>query len=207
MQTQKPRTVYWLDDNLYLNITNKCSNNCFFCFRNFKKGVGGFNLKFIKEPDSETVINELDENLFSRRWKEIVFCGFGEPTSRLDMLLEVARWIRKRNPRIPIRLDTNGHAYALNKGRKVVEELKFVGLTKVGVSLNGYDDLTYNENCKPKIEKAYETTLDFVRKAKKLLEVEVSAVRMPELDIYKVGKIVDELGVPFKIREYIPCIW
>ena len=133
---EKPRIVYWLDNNLYLNITNKCSNNCWFCFRNFKQGVGGFNLKLKAEPTTNQIITELEEALAARRWGEVVFCGFGEPTERLDVLLAVARWIRQRcGSSLSVRLDTNGHGYELNKGRDVVEELKAAGVFKVSVEV------------------------------------------------------------------------
>lgn len=82
--------VYWLGENLYLNITNKCSNNCYFCLRNFRDGVGGFNLKLGKEPSVNEVINELRKVVNLKNWNEIVFCGFGEPLERLDCVLEIA---------------------------------------------------------------------------------------------------------------------
>jgi TatD family-associated radical SAM protein len=204
----KPRTVYWLDNSLYLNITNRCSNNCWFCFRSFKQGVGNFNLKLKEEPMAATVIAELQEAVALRNWSEVVFCGFGEPTERLDLLLEVAQWIKMHHPRILIRLDTNGHGYALNKGRDVAKELKAVGVSKVSVSLNGHNEETYGENCRPQFNGAFEAVLEFVTKAKKAeLEVEVSAVRMPEVDNQKVKAIAESMGVPFRIREYIPCFW
>ena len=154
------------------------------------------------------MISELEKTLQSRRWSQIVFCGFGEPTERLDVLLEVAKWVHAHHRAVPIRLDTNGHGYALNPERNVVEELKIAGVTKSSVSLNGHDEKTYRENCKPKIERGFETVLDFVKKAKEAgLDVEVSAVRMPEVDINKVREIVEVLGVPFRVRDYIPCFW
>jgi TatD family-associated radical SAM protein len=123
-------------------------------------------------------------------------------------LLEVAQWIKAHYPRILIRLDTNGHGYALNKGRDVAKELKAAGVSKVSVSLNGHNEETYSENCRPKFTGAFEAVLEFVTKAKKAeLEVEVSAVRMPEVDIPKVKAITESMGVPFRIREYIPCFW
>ena len=125
VREEKPRTVYWLGDNLYLNMTNRCSNNCIFCIRNFRNGVGGFNLKLSKEPSVAKVISELEEVIHKRNWNEIVFCGFGEPTERLDCLLEVARWIRRHYGKpLVVRVNTNGHGYALNAGRDVVEELE-----------------------------------------------------------------------------------
>ena len=205
----KPRTVYWLENSLYLNITNRCSNNCWFCFKNFKQGVGGFNLKLKEEPTTAQVIAELEEALAMRSWSEVVFCGFGEPTERLDVLLEVARWIKNRGgSSLRIRLDTNGHGFVLNKGRDVAKELKAAGVSKVSVSLNGHDAETYSENCRPKFNGGFDAVLEFVKKAKAAeLEVEVSAVRMPEVDIEKVKAVAEVLGVPFRIRDYIPCFW
>jgi GTP 3',8-cyclase len=206
---EKPRIAYWLDNNLYLNITNKCSNNCWFCFRNFKQGVGDFNLKLEREPTTAEVKAELEAALPLRRWGEVVFCGFGEPTARLDVLLEVARWIQKRyGGSVPIRVDTNGHGYALNKGRDVAQKLHAAGVNKVSVSLNGHDEASYAENCRPQFEGGFAAVLDFIRKAKRTgLDVEVSAVRMPEVDLKKVEAVAKSLGVPLRIRKYIPCFW
>jgi len=204
----KPKTVYWLENKLYLNITNRCSNCCFFCLRNFKKGVGGFNLKLASEPSIDQIERELEEFLNMRRWDEVVFCGFGEPTERLDVLLEVTRWIRQHCGRpLTIRLNTNGHAYALNPGKDVVGELKAAGVDKVSVSLNAGDGDTYAEICKPTLPNAYEIVIDFIKKAKPLLQVEASAVRMPEVDIPKAQSVAESLGVKFRIREYIPCFF
>ncbi len=207
---EKPRIVYWLDDNsLYLNITNQCSNNCWFCLRNFKRGVGGFNLKLERAPTTAEVKAELEAALGLRRWDEVVFCGFGEPTARLDVLLEVARWLRERSGgSVPIRVDTNGHGYVLNKGRNVAEELRSAGVSSVSVSLNGHDEASYAENCRPVCGGGFATVLEFVKKAKTAgLDVEVSAVRMPEVNIELVKAVVESLGVPLRIRDYIPCFW
>jgi len=206
---EKPRIAYWLDNSLYLNITNKCSNNCWFCIRNFKRGVGGFHLKLEREPTTAEVKAELEVALALRRWGEVVFCGFGEPTARLDVLLEVARWIRERcGSSVPIRVDTNGHGYVLNKGRDVAEELRDAGVSSVSASLNGHDEASYAENCRPEFAGGFAAVLEFVKKAKKAgLDVEVSAVRMPEVNLEKVGAVAEALGVHLRIRDYIPCFW
>ncbi|MCJ7720876.1 radical SAM protein, partial [Candidatus Bathyarchaeota archaeon] len=73
---------------------------------------------------------------------------------------------------------------------------------------NGHDAETYSENCRPKFNGGFDAVLDFVKKAKAAeLEVEVSAVRMPEVDIEKVKAVAAALGVPFRMRDYIPCFW
>ena len=209
VREEKLRTVYWLDNSLYLNITNRCSNNCWFCFRNFKQGVGGFNLKLEREPTTAEVKAELEAALGLRRWGEVVFCGFGEPTARLDALLAVVRWIRKRcGGSVPNRVDTNGHGYALNKGREVAQELRDAGVSKVSVSLNGHDEASYAGNCRPEFSGGFAAVLEFVRKTKEAgLDVEVSAVRMSEVDVEKVGAVAESLGVPLRVRDYIPCFW
>ena len=208
VREEKPRIVYWLDNSLYLNITNKCSNRCWFCFRNYKKGVGGFNLKLEKEPTVTEVKAELQKALGLRRWGEVVFCGFGESTARLDVLLEVARWIRERYGSVPVRLDTNGHGYLLNEGRAVAVELQAAGISKVSVSLNGHDEESYMENCRPEFVGGFAAVVNFVKKAKKAgLDVEVSAVRMPEVNMEEVKAVAESLGVPLRIRDYIPCFW
>jgi cyclic pyranopterin phosphate synthase len=205
---ESPKIVYWIDNTLYLNITNHCSNNCYFCLKRYRRGVNGFNLKLTKEPPTAEITDALAEVLHMRSWTGLVFCGFGEPTERLDVLLEVARWIRQHYGRpLQIRLDTNGHGYVLNSGRDLAAELKAAGVDKASVSLNAGDAETYVEICKPVFPKAYEAVLGFICKAKLVLDVEVTAVRLPEVDLTQVQSVADSLCVPFKIREYIPCFF
>lgn len=200
-------TVYWLRENLYLNITNHCPNNCFFCLRNFKKGVGGFNLKLQREPTLNEILDELQGVINIRYWREIVFCGFGEPLARLDCVLEVSRWIRRCYGKyVTLRVDTNGQGYLLNKERMVLEELKEAGVDKISVSLNAHDAETYEEICRPSFKNAFENVLKFIEKAKSFFD-EVTAVALPEVDLQKVGQLAEKMGVKFRVREYIPCFW
>lgn len=205
---QEPRTVYWLDDKLYLNITNKCPNQCIFCFRKFKRGVGDFTLKLDKEPSFEQITSEVEEAMRRRPWKEVVFCGFGEPTERLDVLIEVAKWIRQNFSRsTTVRVNTNGQGYILNPDREVVEELRDAGIKKVSISLNASSETEYDEICKPLSPGAFTAVVEFVKKARDTLDTEVSAVTTPEVDLQKVKKLATELGVKFRIRQCVPCFW
>jgi cyclic pyranopterin phosphate synthase len=208
IKRKSPSVVYWLGENLYLNITNKCPNNCYFCLKNFKEGVGGFNLKLTEEPSVNEIVNELRKAANLKNWKEIVFCGFGEPLERLDCVLEVSQWIKKHYGKtIHIRVDTNGQGYLLNPNREVVEELKKAGIDKVSVSLNAQNKETYNQICKPTFENAFESVLEFILKAKEVFDVEITAVTVPEADISKIKEIADEMGVKFRVRQYIQCVW
>ncbi len=207
IREEKPRTVYWLDDKLYLNITNKCSNRCIFCFRNFKRGVGGFTLKLAEEPSFEQVRNELTEAMRRKSWSEIVFCGFGEPTERLDLLLELARWIKKHCGDVSVRLNTNGHGSVLNPNRDVAAELKAAGFSKVSVSLNAGDEETYNETCKPSFTGAFAAVVEFIEKTKTVLDVEVTAVTTPEVDLHKAEALAKQMNVNFRLRQCMPCFW
>jgi TatD family-associated radical SAM protein len=180
----------------------------FFLHQTLQARSRRFNLKLAQEPSIEQITGELAEVLNLRAWDEVIFCGFGEPTERLDILLSVALWIRQNYGRpLKIRLNTNGHGYVLNPDIDVAGELKAVGVDEVSVSLNSGDEESYLEICKPTFPGAYEAVLDFVAKAKDILEVEVTAVRMSEVDLAKVQAVADGLGVKFRVREYIQCFY
>jgi len=201
-----PSIVYWLGNKLCLNITNRCSNDCYYCFRRYKNGIGDFNLKLLREPSQKEIIKQLKEVINRKHWNEIVFCGFGEPTARLDCLLEITRWIKKHFG-TAVRIDTNGHGHLLNPGRDVIKELKDAGVDKISVSLNAHDEATYIEVCKPQFEKAFENVLKFIEKAGREFDTEITTITIPEVDIQKVRKIAEKMGVKFRIRQYIPCFW
>ncbi len=164
-------------------------------------------MKMSEEPSFEDIITEIEESIRQRTWEEIVFCGFGEPTARLDLLLELARYLKKRVSNIPIRVNTNGHGKLLNSNRAVVTEMKTAGVERVSVSLNAGDEETYNEVCNPNIVGAFEAVLDFTLEAKQKLEVEVTAVTTPEIDISKVEVLAKKLGANLRLRQCIPCFW
>ncbi len=166
-------------------------------------------MKLEHEPTVGELEAELEAVLGLRRWSEVVFCGFGEPTERLDVLLEVARrLVEWCGDAILIRVDTNGHGYVLNEGRDVAGELRDAGVSSVSVSLNGHNEVSYAENCRPKFSGGFASVVDFVKEAKAAgLSVEVSVVRIPEIDIEKVKVVAESLNVPLRIRDYIPCFW
>jgi len=198
--------VYWLGENLYVNITNRCSNNCYFCLRKYKDGINGFNLKLSNGPTPERILAEIQEVINKRQWKEIVFCGFGEPLERLDAVLEVTRRIEKYYA-IGVRVDTNGQGQLLNKDRDVVRELKDAGVDRVSISLNAHNEQTYNLVCKPYFKNAFAEILGFIKRATKKLDTEITTVTIPEVNIAEVREIATRMGAKFRTREYIPYFW
>ena len=143
-----------------------------------------------------------------RIWVELVFCGFGEPTVELDNLLAIARWVKQHNQRpLKLRVNTNGLGYLLNPGREIPEELKAAGIYMVSVSLNAENQKVYEEVCRPTINGSYEAVVNFIKSASSILQVEATAVRIPEVDLDRIKAVAKGLGVPFRIREYIPCFY
>ncbi|KKG18600.1 metallo cofactor biosynthesis protein [Methanosarcina sp. 2.H.T.1A.6] len=192
-------TIYYeAHNNLYLNLTNRCSADCVFCIRNFADGVYGYDLRLSKEPSTEELIEAL-EGLDLSNYKEIVFTGLGEPTLRFDVVLAVTRWLKNRG--IRVRLDTNGHAALINPELDVVSELKKAGMDSISVSLNAESEEKYNKLCRPVHKNAYRSVLDFVKGAKEAgISTRVTVVKIPEIDVEKCRKLSEELGSDFHIR-------
>ena len=132
----------------------------------------------------------------------MVFTGFGEPTERLDLVIRVIKYIKRRH-HIHTRLDTNGHGYLLNPGRDVVEELQEAGLDRVSVSLNAHNKELYKKICRSEFEDAFNSVIDFVKRSKDVFDTEITAVDIDEVDMNKMKKLAEEINVRFRKREYI----
>ncbi|MBI4335034.1 MAG: YchF/TatD family DNA exonuclease [Candidatus Omnitrophica bacterium] len=195
---EKAKVAYPIRDSLYLNITNRCTSECDFCVRYFSDHVKGHKLRLEKEPAAAEVINALGD---IGRYREIVFCGYGEPTLRLDVLKEVAAVVKKRGR--SVRLVTNGHGNLINK-RPIAAEL--AGLVdRVSVSLNVDNEEKYEKICRPRFGKGtFEEVKRFTSDCKKSgLKVEVTCLDLPGTDIDRCRSIAaDELGVEFRLRRH-----
>ncbi len=190
----EPTIAYKIRDNLYLNITNRCSNVCTFCIRFHTDYVKGHNLRLMKEPTSEELIAQIGD---PTRFKEIVFCGYGEPTLRLDVIKEVSQWIKQRGGKV--RINTNGHGNLINK-RNILPELQGL-VDSLSISLNAQDEETYNRLCRPLIKGAYQGVIDFIREAKRYIpHVVATVVEMEGVDIDACKRLAESLGVSLKIR-------
>ncbi|CAG1065442.1 putative metal-dependent hydrolase YcfH [uncultured bacterium] len=195
----KAQIAYPIRKSLYLNITNRCSNHCSFCAKFQSYTVKGHYLRLRQEPTFAEVIAAVGPDP-EEKYDEIVFCGFGEPLIRLDVVKQVGMHLKRRGCKI--RIDTDGLANLVH-GRNVLPELMFVDT--ISVSLNAPDSATYQKLIKtPFGDDAYPAILYFLRQAKKFIpKVIASAVAVPGLDVEATRKVAeDELGVKFRVREY-----
>jgi GTP 3',8-cyclase len=198
-----PVLAYVLGEGLYLNVTSACTLACVFCpkIRDGDFIVGAYDLRLTDRPAAEEVFAAAVATGLAGR-SEVVFTGFGEPTLRLDLVLEVTRRLRAAGVN-RVRVDTDGLA-SLRAGRDVVPELAAAGVTAVSVSLNAADAATYARICPSRFgTSAYPAVQDFIRRAAHgLPEVAGSAVALPGLVEADCRRVVEELGARFRWRPY-----
>ncbi len=153
--------LYKVHDNLYVNLTNRCPCACTFCLRQTMDRVGESDSLWLKEePDFETVAAEFDR-FDMNAYREVVFCGFGEPTERFDLLLRVAKYIKETWGK-PVRINTNGLGSLIN-GRDIAPELKGL-VDTVSISLNTPDKDAYLKLVRPKFgEQSFDALLSFAK--------------------------------------------
>ncbi len=188
--------AYKIRDSLYLNITNRCTNACSFCVRFHTDYVKGHNLRLSREPDIEELKDAIGD---PKAYREVVFCGYGEPLIRLDLVKTLAGWIKERGGRV--RVNTNGHANLIH-GRNILPEL--AGLVdSLSISLDAPDEETYNRLCRPLIKGAFQGVIEFIKEAKRFIpEVTVTVVDVNGVDIDRCKEIASELGVKFRLRKF-----
>lgn len=204
MNPEAPRVLaYPLGDALYLNLTSACTLACVFCpkIRDGDFTVGGFDLRLARAPEADEVWAAVEAAGLAGR-SEVVFTGFGEPTRRLAVLLEIAGRLRAQGV-LRVRVDTDGLA-SLREGRDVVPELAAAGVTALSVSLNAADAATYARICpSPHGEAAYGAVREFIRRAAAAIpDVAASCVAMPELSEADCRRAAAELGARFRWRPY-----
>lgn len=195
--------VYTLEGKIYINLTNKCTNNCVFCIRAIKDDVVGADL-FLKTEDftAQDVIDQLKKFKMS---DEIVFCGYGEPIIKLDILKEVAKYIKENYPNVKIRVNTNGQGNLIHK-RDIIPELKPL-IDRISVSLNGENEEEYERISKPNLKNTYSAVKDFISECVKAgidtTATVVSGYKGYEVDVQKCEEITKSLGAKFRERPWI----
>lgn len=193
---EKAEIAYKIRDSLYLNITNRCTNKCYFCVKFRSDYVKGHRLTLANEPSEDEIKKEIGD---PTSYKEIVFCGYGEPLQRLDTVKNISGWIKEKGGKV--RINTNGHANLIHK-RNVLPELKGL-VDSISISLDAHDEETYNKICRPLFKNAFNEVIKFIEQAKALVpDVQVTIVELEGVDTSKCRKLADSLGVKLRIRRF-----
>jgi TatD DNase family protein len=194
---ERAKIAYVIRNSIYLNITNRCSNRCTFCIRASSEYVKGHRLALDREPSVDDITAALGD---VSPYDEVVFCGYGEPTERLDVVKEVARWVKSRGK--PVRLVTNGEGDLIN-GRSIASEL--AGLVdRVSVSVNTTDPAQFDALCRSEFgPAAHPAALKFVESCRGVIpDIEITAVGAPGVDMQAVEALARKMGVKFRARQY-----
>ena len=191
--------IYKIGNNLYINLTNRCSNRCTFCVRDQSAEYEGYSL-WLKEgePTAGQIIAEIGDPC---KYEEIVFCGYGEPTYRLEAIKQISGYVHMNGGKT--RLNTNGHGNIINE-RDIAGEL--VGLVDgINISLNAPDKEGYDALCRPIIDGAYEGMIDFAKACKAAgLNCWFSVVDcIGEAAVARCREIAKSVGIPLRVRAFI----
>ncbi|MES9968457.1 MAG: TatD family nuclease-associated radical SAM protein [Candidatus Thiodiazotropha sp.] len=187
---------YQIGNNLYLSITDRCTLECAFCPKTYgDMRVKGYDLTFDHRPTAEEIIASIDD---PARYDEVVFCGYGEPTLRLNLLLEVARYIKQHGGRV--RLNTDGLCNLIHKHDTLPELGECVDA--LSISLNAQNKEVYDIHCRPNLPGSYEAMLEFLRRAPEYVaDVTATAIDGLEgVDIAECEAIAKSMKVKFRRR-------
>lgn len=189
-------------ENIYVNLTNKCSCSCTFCLRNTKEMAESNSLWLDTEPTVEEIIGEFEKYDLTQ-FNEVIFCGFGEPLTRLDDLLEVAKYLKNRNSSTPIRINTNGLAN-LTHEKEVAPLLKGL-INTVSISLNASNAEEYFRLTRNKFGiESYDAMLKFAVSCKEyvpnVVMTVVDCIGQEEIEACQV--VCDTIGIPLRVRSF-----
>jgi TatD DNase family protein len=191
--------TYRYDHNLYINLTNRCTMACTFCIKNKWKGkFRGHDLRLEHEPSAQEVIAAIGD---VTQYGEIVFCGYGEPLLRLDVLKEIAAWVKQHKGKV--RINTAGHANLVYK-RDITPELKGL-VDAISISLNAPDADLYVQLTHPRYgAAAFDAVIAFARACAAVIpDVTLTAVELPGVDLEQCAAIARAAGVKFRARPYL----
>ncbi|MDY3030571.1 MAG: TIGR04100 family radical SAM protein [Clostridia bacterium] len=194
---------YEVHSGLYVNMTNRCPCACTFCLRQNRDEMDGSGSLWLeREPTVQEIKDEFDKIDLSK-YTEIVFCGFGEPTERLDDLLEAAEYFKKRCT-LPIRINTNGLGDLINN--KNTAPFYKDKIDVVSISLNTPDAERYLELTRSKFgEGSFEAMLKFAGEVKNYVKkviLSTVSTTLTEDEERRCAQICERLGVTYRIRPF-----
>lgn len=192
----KSTLAYPIGENLYLNVTDRCTLRCAFCPKHSAQPqVRGYDLSLAGRPTLNEIVAAIGD---PERYREIVFCGFGEPTLRLKLVLAISDCLKSRGVRV--RLNTDGLANLVHK-RNVLPD--FSGrIDALSVSMNAHSEALYNRHCRPALPGSYQAMLRFLEQAPAYVEdVTATAIDgLPGVDIDACRELAAQRGVKFRRR-------
>lgn len=193
---------YRFDGKMYINITNGCPCDCVFCIRKNGDSIEDNDSLWLEHEPSVEEIRRAFDSFDRQGMTEAVFCGYGEPTVRVETLLQTAEYIKSKTS-MKIRLNTNGLVRLIHKDFDLG---RFKGLIDaVSISLNAPTAQRYNEVTRPSFgEKAFDEMLDFAVKMKEICEVSFTVVDIISAEeIAECEKVSERLGIPLRVRHHV----
>lgn len=212
MSIKAPEIAYRFGNKVYLNITNRCPNLCVFCIKTkWKMQFHEHNLNLDgKEPAASEILLALETELRKAPFEEVVFCGYGEPTMRLDILLLVAQTLKgwqaqAKFPPFKIRLNTNGLGARINH-KPIVPQLRQV-IDSVNVSVNAENETKWQQLVRPEPEyrDAYPDVLAFLQDCVEagFDNVVLSCVENTGADTKALAALAKQYGAQIYVRSFL----
>ncbi len=212
MTQNTPKTVYRFGNNVYLNITNRCPNLCAFCIKTkWNMNFHGNNLNLQgHEPTAPEILRVLEQELQKTPFEEVVFCGYGEPTMRLDVLLYVAQTLKgwqaqAKFPPFKIRLNTNGLGCRINHKSIVADLRRVVDIVNISVNAETEEKWLKLVRPEPEYADAYDDVLCFLRDCVEagFEKVILSCVENTGADTNALANLARQYGATLYVRSFL----
>ena len=194
--------LYDVGGKLYINLTNKCPCNCTFCIRHNGDGAYGSDSLWLEHEPSLDEVKEAFSKVDMSKYREVVFCGYGEPMERVNEVIAVGEFVKANYGDVTVRLNTNGLGDKIH-GVPTAKLLQGA-VDIVSISLNSYCKEKYNEVTRPKWDDAFDAMLAFAADCKAYLPQVVFTVVdvIPPEDISRAKALAMSIGIPLRVREY-----
>lgn len=194
--------LYDVGGKLYINLTNKCPCNCTFCIRHNGDGAYGSDSLWLEHEPSLDEVKEAFSKVDMSKYKEVVFCGYGEPMERVNEVIAVGEFVKANYGDVTVRLNTNGLGDKIH-GVPTAKLLQGA-VDIVSISLNSYCKEKYNEVTRPKWDDAFDAILAFAADCKAYLPQVIFTVVdvIPPEDISRAKALAMSIGIPLRVREY-----
>lgn len=195
--------VYTYENSVYMNITNRCPCSCVFCIRSNGDGLGSSDCLWLKkDPTLDEIKQEIDSFDFSP-YKEVVFCGYGEPTEALDNLIESAKYLKEKYG-LKIRLNSNGLSDLIN--HKPTAKLLGSVVDSISISLNAPNADRYHKVSRSRYgTEAFPALLKFAEECKNCIpSIKFTVVDViTKEEIAQCQQLADKMNIPLRVREWI----